>query len=158
MLLLAAGVLIALPVANADRGVPVLAAASMLLVLVAQAGIMPYAASRHDMAPAASLLQDLEKRGYAIAHVGKYEGQFHFAGRLARAFAIVDRSSLVEWTEQHPLNAVITYTESLPATRPGVFHREYRDRFVLVTVSPHGAPADHFAGAVSSRGIAVAGR
>lgn len=144
VLLLAAGVLITLPFTNADRGVPppppVLAAASMLLVLVAQAGIMPYAASRHDMAPAATFLHDLEKRGYAIAHVGKYEGQFHFTGRLNHPFATMDRSSVLEWTEQHPLNAVIHYTKDLPATmEPDAFYREYRDRFLVVEVTPETA-------------------
>ncbi len=47
----------------------------------------------------------------AIAHVGPYEGQFQFAGRLTGPVAVIDGTEVADWCVQHPTGLVITYTD-----------------------------------------------
>lgn len=56
-----------------------------------------------DMRPMAARLSELQAAGKAVAHWGKYSGEFHFLGRLSQPLDVVmDRRELTAWLANHP--------------------------------------------------------
>ncbi|HEX9626264.1 MAG TPA: glycosyltransferase family 39 protein [Acidiferrobacterales bacterium] len=70
--------------------------------------------------PAAALARaEAERR--PIAHVGPYDGQYQFAGRLTRPIAVIDAAQIELWMAEHPQGLVVTYTRAWqPAVGAGV--------------------------------------
>lgn len=63
-----------------------------------------------DMLPLAQHLSRLEARGYAIAHDGKYHGQYHFPGRLAHPVQeLFSANEFRDWIAAHPNGAMVLY-------------------------------------------------
>ena len=92
-------------------------AASMAVVVVGvHLAARPLLVQAHDLAPTAKRLKAWEDAGEAIAHVAKYHGQFHFAGRLAGPIAVIGLTGhdVEAWLAAHPRGKVISYRERLP--------------------------------------------
>lgn len=71
---------------------------------------LPPQAPGFDMAPMGRQLARLQAQGYAIAHAGKYHGQYHFAGRLRQPLEELDSSSEIQaWLATHPRGALVLY-------------------------------------------------
>ena len=89
-----------------------------MLLAVAHLGILRAAAPAHDLAPLGAYLQQLQQDGRALAHFGKYHGQYQFVGRLREPLAVViGPAQLKDWVARHPGGKVIAYADALP---PGV--------------------------------------
>ena len=94
-----------------------LAAAMAVVVVGVHLAARPLLVQAHDMTPTAKRLKAWEDAGEAIAHVAKYHGQFHFAGRLNRPIAVIGLTGddVAAWLAAHPRGKVISYRERLPA-------------------------------------------
>ena len=84
-----------------------LAFAVLGALIVASAGVMPAIAPYGDPGPAAAHLAALQARDVPLAHLGKYHGQYNFAGRLRKPIEILDPAELGPWAAQHPGGQVI---------------------------------------------------
>jgi len=63
---------------------------------------------RHDMRPMGDRLARLQAQGAAIAHWGKYSGDFQFVGRLNAPLQVLDtRAALFGWLTAHPDDYVV---------------------------------------------------
>jgi 4-amino-4-deoxy-L-arabinose transferase-like glycosyltransferase len=97
--------------AVAQRGltsqVRALAFATCGAIVVLGAGVLPAIAPYADPRPAAARLAALQREGVPLAHLGKYHGQYNFAGRLRQPIAILDPPELASWIAAHPRGEVI---------------------------------------------------
>lgn len=67
-------------------------------------------APAYDMRPVAGELARLEAAGHAIAHEGKYHGQYHFAGRLEHPMPeLASAHEIREWIADHPEGILTLY-------------------------------------------------
>lgn len=64
----------------------------------------------YDMTEVGRRVGALERKGVPIAQLGRYHGQFHFAGRLeGRVEGLPTVSELRSWARAHPRGAVVNY-------------------------------------------------
>jgi 4-amino-4-deoxy-L-arabinose transferase-like glycosyltransferase len=98
----------------------------VLLIVVHLVG-MGLVQRRYDLRPSALILKRAEDAGRAIAYVGRYEGQFHFLGRLRHPVEEVSAEGLSRWKAEHPNGLVIRYQRSRKPAAPGVFVQPYGD-------------------------------
>ncbi|HEX5012021.1 MAG TPA: glycosyltransferase family 39 protein [Planctomycetota bacterium] len=83
------------------------AAAPALLVLCALLVFMPGILPRYDVRPVARALADVQASGRPVAFLGRYRGQFDFAGRLAAPIAQMPAGELRAWEAAHPDGVVV---------------------------------------------------
>jgi 4-amino-4-deoxy-L-arabinose transferase-like glycosyltransferase len=112
------------------------AALMALLVVAVHLAAHPMLAQAHDLSATARRLKAWEDAGEAIAHVAKYHGQFHFAGRLEKPIAVIglnDRDS-GDWLAAHARGKVVSYRDRLPsAGEPQPLSADpFRDGWVVV--------------------------
>jgi len=84
-----------------------------------------------DMSGAARVLATAQQQGSAVAHVGAYRGQYHFAGRLTKPLAVVEPEQVALWIAEHPDGLIVTYMNvwqprPLPAS-PSLYEQPYAD-------------------------------
>ncbi|GMR20402.1 MAG: hypothetical protein BMS9Abin36_0997 [Gammaproteobacteria bacterium] len=63
---------------------------------------------RLDVQPIARALAHAEAQGRAIAYVGDYRGDYHFAGRLKQPFVILQRDEVAQWVQRYPNGVLVT--------------------------------------------------
>ncbi len=112
------------------------AALMALLVVAVHLAAHPLLAQAHDLTPTARRLKAWENAGEAIAHVAKYHGQFHFAGRLERPITVIGltESDSRDWLAAHARGKVVSYREWLPpAGEPQPLSADpFRDGWVVI--------------------------
>ncbi len=118
---------------NLRRGTVLLAISSPLFLALAQWVVVPQIVPYYDLRPAALRLAQFERAGRPIAYLGKYHGEFHFAGRLQRPLAILnDAQSVSKWFERHPDGVLVRYVKAKrphgqsDISLPLVFSQRYR--------------------------------
>jgi 4-amino-4-deoxy-L-arabinose transferase-like glycosyltransferase len=87
-----------------------------LVVVGVHLAARPVLFQAHDLSPTAHRLKAWEDEGQAIAHVAKYHGQFHFAGRLSQPIAVIGLTGkdVTDWLALHPRGKVVSYRDQLP--------------------------------------------
>jgi 4-amino-4-deoxy-L-arabinose transferase-like glycosyltransferase len=118
VLVAAALVLAWRPPSSLTRAEQVLAVSSLLVVAVAHVGVIRLAAPLNDAGPVGIHLRRLEQAGHAIAFVGKYHNQFHFAGRLTRPLEEVAAAEVGAWMAEHPEGRIVSYEGTGPGSGP----------------------------------------
>jgi 4-amino-4-deoxy-L-arabinose transferase-like glycosyltransferase len=112
------------------------AALMALLVVAVHLAAHPLLIQAHDLTPTARRLKAWENTGEAIAHVAKYHGQFHFAGRLERPITVIGltESDSRDWLAAHARGKVVSYREWLPpAGEPQPLSADpFRDGWVVI--------------------------
>jgi 4-amino-4-deoxy-L-arabinose transferase-like glycosyltransferase len=104
--------------------------ASMALMLAA---VGRSATPRYDVRRVAQYLGRLEQEGHPLAHVGKYRGEYHFAGRLKQPLEVIDRADVEQWFSRHPDGYVVVYSSRSPAAgRDEEFRHDYRGGVIAV--------------------------
>jgi 4-amino-4-deoxy-L-arabinose transferase-like glycosyltransferase len=86
----------------------------------------------YDLRPTARHLAALQKDGRAIAHYGKYHGQFNFLGRLAKPLEETGDAEVVDWLRRHPGGKVLSYHRRLPAGAKPDFQQRFRGRIIAI--------------------------
>jgi hypothetical protein len=61
----------------------------------------------YDVREPAQQLRAIVADGRAVAHVGKYHGQFHYIGRLEAPLLVISGDEVKEWFGQNPDGVVI---------------------------------------------------
>ncbi len=116
------------------------AAALTILMAAVVVGVhlaaYPLLRAAHDLSPTANRLKAWEDAGEPIAHVAKYHGQFHFAGRLNTPIAVIGLTGhdVEAWLAANAKGKVISYRDRLPS--PGepqpLSADPFRDGWVVV--------------------------
>lgn len=85
-----------------------------------------------NLQPVAERLADWQRNGEAIAHMGKYHGQFNFIGRLTAPVTPIGLApkDIETWLEKHPKGKVVSYRSRLP--RGVVYSQPYKTDFIVV--------------------------
>jgi hypothetical protein len=132
------------PLPVATRAVQI-SAVFIVFISLARALVYGAAGPSYDTHEISRFLHDSEQRGVPVAHVGQYQGQYHFSGRLTRPLTIVDAGRIATWLEENPNGLVITYHDERPgdATQPPAFAAPYRSKWVAIRPA---APASTTAG------------
>ena len=84
------------------------AAVAVLMIVVVHVGASGELRRRYEFGPVAAQAAALEQAGRPIAHVGRYSGQYHWLGRLAKPFSVLDEGGADAWLAAHPDGAVIS--------------------------------------------------
>ena len=63
---------------------------SLALVIAINFGVVHQSSLYYDLAPASNVLSKLEQEGFTLAHLGRYQSQYHFAGRLTKPLIVVE--------------------------------------------------------------------
>jgi len=61
--------------------------------------------------PLARVIAERQAAGQPVAHVGPYQGEYHFAGRLRHPLIVLDARSADQWYTQHPDGVVIASSD-----------------------------------------------
>jgi 4-amino-4-deoxy-L-arabinose transferase-like glycosyltransferase len=117
----AAGLAVAaLPLRRPTRGLKertvALAVLSVVLVVAVHLAARPQIVASLDLRVPAERLAAWERAGEALAHIGKYHGQFNFLGRLEKpvaAIGLVDRD-IERWLDANPIGKIVSYRRAPP--------------------------------------------
>ncbi|GMR18102.1 MAG: hypothetical protein BMS9Abin33_0505 [Gammaproteobacteria bacterium] len=79
----------------------------------------------------ADKLAKIEAEGRPVAHIGKYQGRFHFSGRLHRPFVILSSNEIADWANYYPDGIIVSYENAgqppvVPGTEP-LYKANYLD-------------------------------
>ncbi len=99
-----------------ENAAAALTAVMAVLVVGVHLAAHPLLVRAHDLSPTARRLKAWEDAGQPIAHIAKYHGQFHFAGRLKKPIAVIGLTGedIGAWLAAHPRGKVISYRDKLP--------------------------------------------
>lgn len=113
----------------------------------------PPAASQ-DVSPIATRLKALEVAGTPVAHVGTYQDQYHFVGRIERPFTVLRWEDVPAWVKANPDGRLVVYFRDSSFERVRLDHlQRYRGHHVgiadgktAVWLSQHGGGAGETSG------------
>jgi 4-amino-4-deoxy-L-arabinose transferase-like glycosyltransferase len=71
---------------------------------------------RYALEQAGAVLAEAQTRGLAVAHVGEYRGEYHFAGRLRAPLMPTDPAQVATWIAEYPDGVLITLADRWPAS------------------------------------------
>jgi 4-amino-4-deoxy-L-arabinose transferase-like glycosyltransferase len=94
---------------DAGGQMPQISFAGVALVVLFQLGFASKASPDYEVTPLANHLAALERRGVPVAHLGRYDGQYQFGGRLRSPLDAVEPSRLAGWLGSHPGGRVVVY-------------------------------------------------
>jgi hypothetical protein len=98
-----------------------------------------------DMGPVSAQLARLEAQGRPIANLGKYHGQFHFAGRLQHPIdALHSTQEVHNWIGRNPQGVLIRYfpRDADLNAMPHLFAQPYRSGWVALVMANEAEVAD----------------
>lgn len=111
----------------------IVAVCSVGTLVVMLAAVGRSASPGYDVSRVAKLLGQLEREGRPLAHVGKYRGEYHFAGRLRRPLEVIERQDVDRWFSRHPDGYVVVYSSrSLVAEPEDELRHDFRGGVVAV--------------------------
>ena len=99
-----------LPALSFEQRVVRAAVFNIVLVITAQW----YFADKNEyqsVITSARFLEQIELDRSPVAHLGNYQGQFHFYGRLRNAYKEVTPEEIPAWVAENPAGVVITYDD-----------------------------------------------
>jgi hypothetical protein len=110
----------------ASRGASLerIAVCSVAAIVVMQVAIGRAASPNYDVKRIARYLNRLESEGHALAHAGRYRGEYHFAGRLRRPLEVIPPKDVATWLSRHPNGYVVIYSDRslVPEPEDELFH------------------------------------
>ena len=93
-----------------ERQVPLLAAASVLLVAAVHLVFVRPLSPNYDVGPLARGIAELQAAGRPVANDGIYHAQYQFAGRLVTPIAeLPTHERAKRWVDAHPDGAIVLY-------------------------------------------------
>ncbi len=109
-----------------------LAIVSVAILVTVHGVAGPQLSRAYNLKGIAFYLKDLQDQGYAIAHLGKYHGQYNFLGRLEPNIATTGSNNLRAWLERNPKAKIVGSTHRLAAGPAPEFSAPFRGRTVAV--------------------------
>jgi len=100
----------------------------LFLVLLHVTIVMP-AMRGFDLKAIALQIRSLQQRGVTVAHLGKYQDEFHFPGRLEEPLVVLTEPALRVWLVNHPDAYVVSYRHVRcgPGQEPAEYMRLFRN-------------------------------
>jgi len=90
------------------------------LLVITYVVIVPIYRDRYDTTAVSTAIKDLQDRGVAVGHIGRYHGQFQFVGRLGTSIEVIRaESSWQKFVKDHPDGVVVVYSRSDSISRLG---------------------------------------
>jgi 4-amino-4-deoxy-L-arabinose transferase-like glycosyltransferase len=136
LIALSAATLLWLPIRTLRQTVLALTALSVAVTIAAHLVLFPMLRDNFDVRPLAEKLGTWERQGFRFAHMTKYHGQYHFAGRLIHPIPLVGNANLQleNWMAKNPGGRVITYYNpgKIPTVAKPVYVRRFRGTFVVI--------------------------
>ena len=91
----------------------------------------------YDVRPMAKRLQLIEQKHEPIAHIGHYDDQYNFLGRLKQPLTIINQSQTKKWAKAHPngwIVAELPYNKKTlqKATKNATYWQRFRQREIAV--------------------------
>jgi 4-amino-4-deoxy-L-arabinose transferase-like glycosyltransferase len=87
----------------------------VFLIVIIHIGVFSQARPYYDLRPIALFLKSIENKGFPVAHVNTYYGQFHFLGRLDKPFEVIDDlDQASDWFKGHPQGRIVVYFRKWP--------------------------------------------
>ncbi len=99
-----------LPVSGIKQRIMNIAVGGTALLVIAILGIGWQFDQLYEGKIVGTYLGAVEREQIPVAHVGPYDGQYHFAGRLTAPLEVVDAAGIHQWAMDHPDGVVVTYT------------------------------------------------
>ncbi len=99
-----------MPSLTLDQRIARNAVFNMLLVIVALGYVYKDKTEYNQAINNAKYLEQVEVNGLPVAHVGMYQGQFHYYGRLRESYQELQPEEVAAWVQENPDGVVITYT------------------------------------------------
>jgi 4-amino-4-deoxy-L-arabinose transferase-like glycosyltransferase len=120
-----------------------LALAAPLVMLAFEAAFFRANGQAFDLTPAASVIRDLQDRQAPVAHAGRYEGEYHFLGRLREPLEIIgkDDASIDVWRRTHLDGYVIRAVVAPP--EGAVFQQRLRGGWLSIEGPSTGSAGNH---------------
>jgi hypothetical protein len=87
---------------------------------------------QYDLRPVAEFLKASEQSGHPMAYLGRYQGEFHFLGRLEHPFTEVQPEGLASWARNH-VDGLIVRQERRDTVSAGVVRRWSYQNGAIVT-------------------------
>ena len=102
---------------------------SMLVLALLHATIFIPAMQGYGLKDISLKVRELQDRGVTVAHIGKYQDEYHFLGRLEKSLALLHESEAPVWLANHPDAYVISYRyiQCGPEVEPAEYMRLYRN-------------------------------
>jgi 4-amino-4-deoxy-L-arabinose transferase-like glycosyltransferase len=102
---------------------------SMLLLVLLHATVIIPAMRGFDLNDIARQVKRLQEQGITVAHLGKYQDEYHFLGRLRQPLVLLTEQALPAWLNEHPDAYVISYRhiQCGPAVEPADYMRLFRN-------------------------------
>jgi hypothetical protein len=118
-------------------GVKAMTTLTVLQIVVLQAGILDVAAEFYDVKPLSAYLAQVQEKGYPIANAARYEGQYHFLGRLQKPLEVITEEEVAGWLASHPGGRVVRYFRQWPEDigQQVEFEQPFRGQFAVVVSS-----------------------
>ena len=110
----------------------VLAALTATAVVTVHLIANPLLMKAHDVEPVARHLAEWQQAGHPLAHIGKYHGQYQFAGRLKAPIAEIEAVDAAAWLATHPDGKVVTYTRNRADAEGADLIAPFRGKWVEV--------------------------
>jgi 4-amino-4-deoxy-L-arabinose transferase-like glycosyltransferase len=116
------------------------------ILVLGHVGVVRVAAPYYDGHPIAERLSELEARGIPIGYRDRYQGEFHFLGRLVRPFAEMHMTKVRRWARANPQGVVVLRERRLDEReRAAALHwQPFRGGFVALVPAAAlaGEPGD----------------
>ncbi len=112
-----------------SQRVLLLSSTTLVLVMVIHLSVLRSLTPAYDVRATSHYLAELQQQSRPIAHLSRYNGQFHFAGRLtADLTEVYSLRELRTWSRQHPEGWVVAYYYDwpLPVPHPAPLQQPYR--------------------------------
>jgi 4-amino-4-deoxy-L-arabinose transferase-like glycosyltransferase len=131
------GMLLAwLPVPAMRQRIMNIAGGGIAILVIALLGVGSQFDQLYGTNQVAKYLANAQRQQRAIAHVGRYDGQFQFAGRLTAPLEVVAAAEAAKWCASHPDGLIVTYTEGwqprAAARAQPVLEANFRDQRVRI--------------------------
>jgi hypothetical protein len=111
------------------------------------------AAAGQDIAPIATRLKALELAAVPVAHVGTYQDQYHFVGRLERPLTVLRWEDVPAWVKAHPEGRLVVYFRDSSFERVRMDHlQRYRGHHAGIADGPAAVWLSQHAGRGSDAG------
>ena len=105
---------------------------SMAVVAMAYLATGVWFNRAYDVEPVSRVIAGLQRSGAAVAHLGRYHGQFQFAGRLQRPMIVIRNAE--DWrafTSEFPRGYVVAYSRR--TIEGALYSQKFRSRSVFLS-------------------------
>jgi len=115
-------------------GTAALTGLSAALIIAVHLAARPVLGLAYDLGSLSERLGQWQRDGYALAHNGKYHGQFHYLGRLAGPVEVIGTGAgdAKAWAGRVKKGKLITYQGAVPGGVKPDYVQRFRGRFITV--------------------------